>query len=575
MTRTTTRIPFVRFAVEVLHLPLTLPWRVLLAVTIDGVQPGTLEGEEREVARVLFGDVGEIDPRLRRVQVWRCGRSAGKSTLAAALLVYGCWTCMLPKDGHGHIPVGFGVSVTKPLAKILQGVARELVRGSELDAYVVGDTTDGFLLRRGDGRTVEIASVAASKGGANLRGRDVAVLVVDEAEFLGSEESGAAVNDRDQVSAVMPRLLGHVLLISTPWPSSSLCAEYFDRNHGHPVDAVAALGESMFMRPSEQLAQDIARETARDVDNADREYRCKTLASGGSRVYDSLSVDAGTDASRPLVVYAPRFAIVGAGGDAGLESDESAVAAVANVDGTFELLEIDSVRPTKGNPLAPSYVFQDRFAPVAKRHGATGIMMDAHYRMSATELLEDVGLEFLRLPEGAPGKFETYMFLRGLFRAGKMKIPAIPRLVAQLKAVTQTPVDRGRWKITSPRRAGQGHGDLVSALVAATWAAREESDAGTINRPGFVENGAAVAAALFGGGFDPSMFTGPRQRKIPPIRSCRLPSGAYLLEGQPPTFTAAHSARFHRKDPAVHSAAAANDPAWAAAVAKLRAEQDY
>jgi hypothetical protein len=462
---------FVRFAETMLRLTFTVPLRVLASVTVDGVQPHDLKGEEREVARVLFGNVEEIDPAMRRVLVWRLGRASGKTTLAAALVIYCAWLFALARGGHGHVPVGFIVSATHKLAKIGQGVCRELVRGSPLERYVVADTADGFVLRRPDGRTVEIASVAASKGGANLRGRDVIVLVVDESEFLGSEDAGSAVTDRDQVSAVMPRLLGYVLLISTPWPTENLTAELFDRNFGHPLDAVAALGESMFMRPSEQLAQDIALETERAPENADREYRCISGARGGFRLF-AESVDGCVVEGRPLVIPAPAGSIIGCGGDLAMERDSSAIAVVSRLVDAYELLEADEVRPTKAAPLTPGFVIRDRFAPVMGRYGAKDIMLDAHYRMSAVEHLRALGLRLLEAPDGNAGKYDSYMFMRAVMRSGKLRIPPMPRLVAQLKAVVSSPLPGGGTRISSPRRAGQGHGDIVSALVLGVWRAR-------------------------------------------------------------------------------------------------------
>jgi hypothetical protein len=471
------RVTFVRFCVEVLHLDLTSPVRVLVAVCIDGVQPGALEGEDREVARTLFGDVEEIDPRLRRILVWRLGRASGKTTIAAALLLYVAWTSDLSRSGRGQVPAGFIVSPTRTLAKICQNIARELARSSELEPFVESDTTSGFLLRRPDRRLVEIASVAASKGGANLRGRDVVVLVLDESEFFASNEDGGAdgysVTDKDQISAVMPRLIGHVVCISTPWPTDNVTAEYFDRNHGRPTDAVAALGTSMFMRPTEQLAEDITREMERDEENALREYECVAGARGGSRLFDLESIRAAINEDRPLVIRAPPGAHVGAGGDLAFERDSSAIAVCSRIaSGEVELLEFDEVRPARGAPLSPGYVVRDRFAPVMRRHGVRTLWADAHYRQSAIEHLIASNLVFADAPPGSQGKYDVYLHTRGLLRAGQLRLPNAPKLIAQLRAVTATPLPQKGTKITSPRRAGSGHGDIVSALTLSCWALR-------------------------------------------------------------------------------------------------------
>lgn len=464
------RQPFVQFATGVLRLSFTPPWDVLLSVCVDGVQPGRLEGHVRDLARQLFGPVDTIDPALRRVLVWRLGRASGKSTVASALAIYGAWTSDLSHVGPGQVPCAFVVSPSKPLAKIAVGIARELVRGTPLERHVEADTADGFTLRRADGRLVEIKSVAASKGGANLRGRDVIVLVLDESEFMSGDDGDFAVTDRDQISAAMPRLLEHVICISTPWPSPNATAEYYDRNWGHPVDAVAALGTSMFMRPSRQLEQDRAHEMARDPDNAAREYDCVPGERGGSRLFVEGLKESVVE-GRALTIMAPAAAVMGCGGDLGLERDSSAIAVVSRLEDNYELCEYDEVRPGKGQPLSPRYVIRDRFAPVMRRHGVRAIALDAHYRQSAIEHLTALDLEFKDAPAGQQGKYDSYMNFRAQLRAGKMRLPNDPRLLAQLRAVTATPMAGGNVRISSPRRTGGGHGDVVSALVLAVWCA--------------------------------------------------------------------------------------------------------
>ena len=374
------------------------------------------------------------------------------------------------------MPRAFVVSPSKPLAKIAIGIAESLILGTPVERMRLKAKVDnGFMLRRHDGRRVAVQAVAASKGGANVRGVDVVILVLDESEFFASGESGDfAITDKDQIAAATPRLLGHVLAISTPWPSENLTGELFDRNFGHPVDAVVAAGTSMFMRPSAKLAAAIERERQRDPENASREYDVEPGSRGGQKLFDLESIAACIDEDRPVAIDTPAGLAVGAGGDLGLERDSSAIAIVSNESGLFVLREFDEVRPTKLAALAPGYVIKDRFAPVMKRHGATELTADAHYRQSAVEHLEAVGLTFVDAPTGQQGKYDSYMFLRTLLRTRKIRLPNSPRLLAQLRAVTQTPLPGGGTRISSPRRAGGGHGDVLSAVVAACWAIREE-----------------------------------------------------------------------------------------------------
>ncbi len=481
MTRTS-RTSFLFFIDSVLRLRISPAWRALLRVAIDGVEPHKLVGAERDIARTLFGDVDTIPPAARRTLVLRLGRGSGKTTITSALGVWTMMTARLDAIGPGMQAAVVTVAPSKPTAMLSVAVARELVRRvPSLERLVAndGDTSEGFSLVRPDGRRVSFVAVAASRGGTTVRGFDLLMLVIDESEFMTSNAEispgdGYVVSDRTIVASARPRLHGPCVLISTPWPCENLTAETFDRNHGHPSTALAAVGVSTFMRPEDtRLAAEVAAALEEDPENAAREFMCVSGGAGGSRLFDSASIDAAIVEGRPLVIYAPHGAAIGCGGDLGLERDSSAIAIVSNIAGAYQLLESDEIRPTKGAPLAPGHVIRDRFAPVMRRHGARILMADAHYRQSAIEHLTALSLDFVDAPTGAQGKYDSYMFVRGLLRTGKLKIPAVPRLTAQLRAVTSTPLPGGGTKISSPRRMGAGHGDIVSALVLACWQTHE------------------------------------------------------------------------------------------------------
>ena len=522
-------LPFVRFATDELHLQLSPAWRVLLLVAVDGVEPCQLEGDEREMARKLFGDVDTIPEEARRTICWRLGRGSGKTTIGAALAIYAMCTSDLSSVGPGMLSAAVIEAPTKPTARISISVGRELVRGSKLERCVVEDVADGFAMQRPDGRVVHFMAGAASRGGATLRGFDILICILDESEFFASNEDvasadGYAVNDRDIYAAQRPRNRGLTVLESTPWPTQNLTDELFSKNFGRPVDALAAIGDSITMRPDDwRLERDAKAALETDPDNARREFFCETGVRGGSRLFDPAMVDAAVVLARALIITAPYGAAIGCGGDLGLERDSSAIAVVSNLSGAHELLESDEIRPTKDAPLTPGYVIKDRFVPVMARHGARSIVMDLHYRQSAVEHLSPLGLRLIDAPTGAQGKYDTYMNARGLLHSGKLKIPPSARLVAQLKAVTSTPLPGGGTRISSPRRAGQGHGDIVSALVLACFEARDSAGQ-TLGPSRFTA--IPIRSTPFGGGFqDWGALSGPPSQAPSSTPAHLMPGG--------------------------------------------------
>src|SRR5262245_49784831 len=85
----TVPLTFVAFVEQVLGVRLTPAQAVLSLVAFDGVEPGDLVGDERELALRLFGPVDSIPPEARAVLVAVCGARSGKSYLLGAL--YSLW----------------------------------------------------------------------------------------------------------------------------------------------------------------------------------------------------------------------------------------------------------------------------------------------------------------------------------------------------------------------------------------------------------------------------------------------------------------------------------------------------
>lgn len=490
------RVSFVTFCTRVLGLRLSNHQRVLVAVAIDGVDPAQLDDTDREIAAELFGDAVDVVPAAaRRVQAWSLGRGSGKSTLAAALMLYVAVTASLARCGPGMQPAAVCLAPRTRTARLVVQIARALVRNRlELERMVVkgDDAKDGFALAR-DGRRVFVGAFAASKGGINVRGFDVLVLILDEAEFFASG-SDYVVTDRDSYSACVPRLLPgpdhHALFISTPWPTPTLMGEIVERNHGSPSDALAAIGTSVAMRDNEaDFAAHIESEKARDPETAEREYFCVRNGAGASGFFDPHAIDEAAnarelepDASEPgILVCAADFAFV--------RDSSTLVGARLGVSGLVRLPEIIELRPTRKEPLVPSNVART-FADAVKALSAREVTADAYSYDAMAEHFSNEGVQLVQAKAGLGAKVATYQRTRALLHDGRIRLPTshalCRRLVAQLKAITQKATTGGALTISSPRRIGEGHGDLVSSMVLAVsqlpdaaYAARAAASLGT------------------------------------------------------------------------------------------------
>lgn len=465
----------VEFFDRILRLVLTNGQRAFVAVAIDKHLPRELRGAVRDAALTMFGDIDELTPLALRTVVAAMGRDSGKTQLGAGIGLYKLVTCDLSRVGPGDVATVAIVAPRERTARIALKRAVALVRRApELRKRLVGEPRkDGFTLKRHDGREVTFETFAASRGGASLRGPSFIAVVFDEAAQFRDE--AAAVNDAELYAAVMPRVLkeGLVLFLSTPWAMEGLFWSLANENAGAPRVAVVAKATTLLMRDNDpDLATAIAVERERDPDNAAREFDAEFMASGGSLFFDGKAIEDAIDDALVLPASLLADEVAGCGADVGLVRDSSAIVAAGALGPKRERLRVLNVlemRPTKHAPLKLSEVVRD-FAAVCSGYGVRGFFADGHSREPAREHAVEYKVNIWPRPEGPTAKFDTHVALRQAFNDRRIAIPRHPRLLAQLRAVTVRPVAGGTYKISSPRRIGLAHGDLVAATVLAVHA---------------------------------------------------------------------------------------------------------
>jgi hypothetical protein len=460
---------FTQFCATVLGVTLTPAQRVLCAVAFDGVEPVSLKGADREIARKLFGDVDQIPPEARHVLVAVCGARGGKTYLCALRLLYLALTVPLDTLAPGELAVGVIVAPDLRLARQALRYALGAARACKaIAARIESDSADGFVLKRENGHRVSVECLPATRGGSALRGRSLVGAVLDECAFFRDESY--QVNDTELFKAVAPRVMagGQVVIASTPWSEAGLLFDSFHANHGHPRTAIAAHAPTLLLRNDARTRGLVERERERDPDNARREFDAEFMSAGTGAFFDPAAIDAATDADSVLPRSKRDRALVSAGADFGFRSDSSALVVVQRAGGLFHVDHVLELRPEKGKPLVPSVVVAT-FANEVKGFGHDTVVSDAHYRESVVEHLESTGLLLQPAPEGQTGKAETYVRARTLINEGKVRLPNHPRLLRQLKEVVATPTSGGGLSISSPRWRAGGHGDLVSAFVLAVF----------------------------------------------------------------------------------------------------------
>lgn len=456
---------------------LSLGQTVVAKVAYDGMEPRDLIGEERAMAREIFGPIETVPPEARSTFVGVCGGRGGKSYVLVALrLVWGMYTRDLSSIAPGQHPAALVVAPKDMLRQEVVNYAVGAIRSKpELKATLIvpkGTPDDGvvstFSVRRPDGHVVDFVAGVATKGGYGGRGRAWTDAALDECAFFQDETF--RVNDKDIYDAASARVLpgGQTLPMSTPWAEAGLLFELFDTNFGKPKTALVAHAPTLTLNPSPMTQAIVARGRASDPDNAAREYDAKFMKDGTTVFFPPSLVDAMVD--RTLSVDEPRMPLPGekvsAGADLGFRSNSSALAiSHEGADEKIRTGEIVEAVPEQGAPLKPRAVLAE-FAARMLTHGVTTMMGDQHYAELAREDLGVHGISFLDAP-ATPD--EVYVRCRQLMREDRLRIPPNPRLIKQLKDVRGRPVPGGRMQIVQPQWAKGAHGDLVSAWVLAVW----------------------------------------------------------------------------------------------------------
>lgn len=468
----------VQFCAEALGLTLTVGQRAFVRVAVDRASMDELSDDEKAAALDMWGPLGDVPAVARRTVVAAFGRDSGKTELASAIGLYLALTVDLSKCGPGDMPRAFVVAPDLDTARLTLERALARIEASEAlhDRLVGAPSTLGFTLRRLDGRLVRFEVRAASRGGKTIRGRSIVALILDEASLFYGE--GYTVNDREIVKAGRPRLLpgGLILLASTPWAEDGLFFELFDKNHGKPRAALAARASTLVMRDHDpEVHERIELEREEDPDNAAREYDAQFIGTGSSLFFEPEAI---ARAMAPTSA-ADDWTHKAAGADLALMRDCSALAVVGartEEDGRviFGLVDTEIHAPKKGEPLLLGAVVASFTAKLVK-HGLDTMSADSHQREQARRYADELGVTIEAAPEGRDAKWETYATVRRLLAEGRLVLPEDARLAAQLRAIRSRPMSGGGYKVTSPRRAGQGHGDLVSALVLAVAAAHNRA----------------------------------------------------------------------------------------------------
>lgn len=444
-----------------------------------------------DVCRALFNCSPAELPGYQRVFGFGAGRRAGKtSRVLARRGVHLAWTVPLPNLEPGEVARVAIIAMDKDAASTCLDYVRGIIFGSSLlKASVVGDVhaeepeevgnKTGLVLRRPDGKLVDIVVRAASKGGSTVRSKTLVCVIIDEACFLQSDD-GHKVNDEEIFSAAKGSILfnpgAQILIASSPWIEGEgllerLISENWKNGTQGTTALVAARVPTKVMRPDfDPNGEEEARECSTE-DGAlkwRREIEAIPLSAGSTSFLSQTDLDVAC----ALEIDTDEVIVTSGGADYAHSSDRSALAIVRRYfGGLFSPLHVEEKR--SGTDVKPTEVY-GAFALRAKGLGAHTVASDGHCKENVREVYERHGMTY----KLSPSTDDVFLAGRNVFREGRVSFAMLSEadrelLRKQLGSVMLIPGPAGRMKVHLPRTSvkdiGNGkatsHCDLAVALM--------------------------------------------------------------------------------------------------------------
>jgi hypothetical protein len=437
-------------------------WRITLKAAF--AEPMT------EAERARFREMAERDPPARRVrELWLAiGRRGGKDSTAAAVATYAA--CCGNFQAHlrrGERAVILCLAVDRDQAQIVFSYIRANFEDTPLlRSMLVSATADTLELSNG------VSIVVATNSFRGIRGRTVALAILDECSYWRSDQSSNP--DVEVYSALLPglatlRAAGSMIVgISTVYRRSGLLFEKWQKYHGKSDDGVLVIRQPSAVYNPTLSEPALAAEIAADIELDPERGAAEWLSEWRSDLADFVSRAAVEAAVIPGRLELPY--IEGNHYTAFVDPSGAAVDAMTLSIGHFDKAEraiLDLIREIRP-PFSPESVVAE-FAHTCKQFRIGTVTGDRWGGEFAREPFRKLGIDYC---VSEKTKSEIYLAFLPLLNSGRVELLDNPRLFSQLVHLERrTGRGSGHDVVDHPRGA---HDDIVnSAAGALTLAALE------------------------------------------------------------------------------------------------------
>ena len=419
-----------------------------------------------------FG-TSELPPVKPTVVELVCGVRSGKSFIGACAGIHAALTADLSQLKRHEIPRFAIIAPTVDAARATFVLLSGILQGSAVLRRFVESESDGcVVLKRPDGRRVEIVVVAAHRGGLSVRNRWLVGFVLEEVAQFGQEATGAAVNVEELLRAAETRLLPGCQgwLISSPFGPTGLLYETWKRHFGSPRRTLVVHAPTRAMNPSFPV-ETIEAIRAEQPDVAAREFDAE-WTDAESAFFPATLVDQATR-DAPLVLQGRACS---AAMDPATRSNDWSLAVSwrAQVSETVSRVVIGGVwrwQGSKSAPLSPKETLTE-IAEILRRYSVSQVYCDGWSFDSMQDHARAAGIHLVEHP--AKDRDLPYQRLKTMLGNGSIELPPEPLLRQDLVAVRERALAGGK-RIILPKTADGRHCDFVPSVALAAMHAEGES----------------------------------------------------------------------------------------------------
>jgi hypothetical protein len=414
-----------------------------------------MSDQDREFLRTV---ADREPPQQRAKELWiAAGRRSGKDSVASLCAAFAAATF---NQGHllrpGERALILCLATDRDQAKICLNYCRSLFTSTPmLKAMIQRETANGFELSNLCDVVIGTSSYRA------VRGRAIALVVLDEIAFFQSENSASP--DLEIYRALLPGLAslpGSMLIaISSPYKKSGILYSKFKSDYGKDSESTLFIrSRTRTLNPLiDQSVVDAA--LAEDSAAAQAEWLGFFRDDVGNWVSAEV-IEAAVD--QGVIVRAPvlngNIVYHGACDPAGGSGQDSFTASVAHPAANGDIVQDNllEIRP----PYSPTAAV-DQVAAVFKSYGLNSCTGDAYSALWCVEAFAKVGI---RYQHSERNRSEIYLDALPLFTAGRARILDNKRLINQFSTLERKTSNVGRDRVNHPIG---GHEDCANATALA------------------------------------------------------------------------------------------------------------